>query len=75
MNEKSAKGKKQPREAGMHRTILIVTLAGPRLSFAAVDKHLHAASHQILPAWTHGGVERRLLLDFNQLPCKAESTG
>lgn len=70
-----AKGKKKQREEERLRTILIVTLAGPRLPFAAMDEHLHAASHKILPAWAHGGVKGRLLLDFNQLTCNTESSG
>lgn len=65
---------KRQTEAETLRTILIVTLAGPWLPFAAMNEHLHAASHKIFPAWTHGGVKGRLLLDFNQLTCNTEST-
>lgn len=47
-------------------TILIVAFVGPWLSLTSMEEHLHAAPHQILPAWTHSGVRRALLFNFNQ---------
>lgn len=48
------------------RTLLVVTFVGPGLALAAMKEHLHAAPHQVLPAWMHGGVERTLLFDLYQ---------
>lgn len=59
---------------GGHRTIVVVALVGPGLSVAAVQEHLHASPHQVLPARPHGGVEGALLLDLNQLACEPRET-
>ena len=48
---------------------MVVAFVGPGLALAAVQEHLHAAPHQVLPARPHGGVEGALLLDLNQLAC------
>lgn len=62
------------RGGGHRRTIVVVSLEGPGLPVAAVQEHLHAAPHQVLPAWPHGGVEGALLLDLNQLACEPQET-
>ena len=45
---------------------MVVVFVGPGMALTAMEEHLHAAPHQVLPPWPHGGVERTLLFDLYQ---------